>query len=508
MNPGDGIDAETANSSLLGTQRHEAGGLDQLDRIARLAALSCDAPVGLVSIVDADRHVLVGKSGLEVCETSQTDSFCAHCLSEASALIVSDASLDRRFLDNPLVTGPPSIRFYAGRPLVSPDGHKLGALCVMDSKPRDGLTPAQSEALETLADLVLSILEALRIDASSRAAQSWSLDKVAELEQRFAVLADSLPQMVWSTLPDGQADYFNKPWCEFTGLPQEASFGGGWLTVLHPEDAPSAAHAWDCSIRSELDYELRYRLKRKDGDYRWVIARGHPLHDAQGAVIRWIGTCTDIHDEMATADTLELLSQELSHRIKNIFSVICGLVSLSSRNHPDAADFSHELYNRILALGRAHAFIGRHGSREGDARHGGLRELLAELLTPYLDDRVERIVVRGDDITIDDRSATPLALVFHELATNSAKYGAIASQAGSIEIILAQGDPVRMTWIERGVKASGGQRSAGFGSRLIDMSIERQLGGEYRKTWGDDGLTVEITVPRENLSRGFRNQPF
>ncbi len=379
-----------------------------------------------------------------------------------AAMIVPDATCDQLFSENPLVTGAPAIRFYAGYPLISPEGQPLGAICIIDTKPREGLDDAQAEALETLAEVVRSILEGIRVDVHSRAAQTHSLNMAAELEQRFAVLANSLPQLVWSTLPDGRSDYFNRPWCEFTGLPPEASFGTGWLDFLHPEDAPAVALRWDQSVKSSDDYEIRYRLRRHDEVYRWVVARGHPLHDSHGKVIRWIGTCTDINDEMAAADSMELLSQELSHRIKNIFAVIGGLISLSSRNHPDASDFARELYGRVLALGRAHAFIGTHAKAQAGNLDLGLKGMLAELLEPYSDGSTKRIRISGDDIAIDDRSATPLALVFHELATNSAKYGAIANEKGSVEILLVAQDPALMTWIETGIETSGKPSETGL----------------------------------------------
>lgn len=494
-------DREAERLRVLAEYELDAQSSTQLDRIARLAALSCDAPIGLVSIVEGDRQVFLGKSGLDVCETAREHSFCAHCMLGDGAMIVPDAREDARFHDNPLVTGMPGIKFYAGQPLVSPEGYPLGALCIIDDKPREALNDAQAEALETLAQVVLSVLEGLRADAGRRAAQNQSLRQVAELEQRFAVLSDSLPQMVWSTPPDGLSDYFNRPWCEYTGQPAEASYGTGWLGFLHPEDAPNAANVWNRAVSSAEAYEVRYRLKRHDGAYRWVIARGLPLHNAQGDVVRWIGTCTDINDEMANADALELLSQELSHRIKNIFAVIGGLVSLSSRHHPGADAFAQELYERIMALGRAHGFIGSPGSRSDRASHGGLSGLLSELLLPYRDNGSERIRISGDEIEIDDRSATPLALVFHELATNSAKYGALGRSTGSVDIVLEASDPVRMRWIERGIDAQGKERSAGFGSRLIDMSVTRQLGGTFSTAWSEDGLEIAIAVPRHNLAR-------
>ena len=494
-------DAETERLRILDQYPLDRSDENRLNRIARLAAEICNAPIGLVSIVEENRQVFIGRAGLDVCETAREQSFCAHAMGQAAAMVVNDAARDDRFAANPLVTGDLGIRFYAGQPLVSPEGQPLGALCVIDHSPRDGLTSQQADALATLGELVMSLLEGLRADAQAELARSQSLIQVAELEQRFAVLADSLPQLVWSTPPDGLSDYFNGPWVDFTGLPAQSSYGTGWLSLLHPEDAPVAAQAWSRAVTAGRSYEVRYRLRRHDGAYRWVIARGLPLFDRDGRVMRWIGTCTDIDDEMANADALELLSQELHHRIKNIFAVIGGLVSLSSRSHPDAADFAAELYGRILALGRAHAFIGSPGSRSDETVHGGLKGMLADLLSPYMISGSNRITITGDEIAIDDRSATPLALVFHELATNSAKYGALGADDGTVEIALSAGDPVCLRWIEKGISRTGEAMPGGFGTRLIDMSIKRQLGGQYETTWGESSLELAISIPLANVER-------
>lgn len=497
----DRSDAEAERLRILGQYPLERTDESRLNGIARLAAQICETPVALVSIVGEDRLAFIGKVGYPLCEGVKDNSFCSHVLDCETAMVVNDATKDPRFAENPLVTQESGIRFYAGLPLVTPEGQRIGALCVIDIVPRDGLTPAQMESLATLGELVMSLLDALRADAQAQKARDQSMIQLAELEQRFAVLSDSLPQLVWSTPPDGLSDYFNKPWVEFTGLPAKASFGTGWLSLVHPEDAPVAAQAWTKAVGSAKSYEVRYRLRRHDGVYRWVIARGLPLFDAEGQVTRWIGTCTDIDDEMANADALELLSQELHHRIKNIFAVIGGLVSLSSRSHPGAADFAAELYGRILALGRAHAFIGSPGSRSDGTVHGGLKGMLGELLSPYIVAGSSRIAITGDEIAIDDRSATPLALVFHELATNSAKYGALGAESGTVEIALEDRDPVCLRWIEKGIAASGEKKVGGFGSRLIDMSIKRQLGGDYETQWGADSLELAMRIPSGNIER-------
>ena len=131
------------------------------DELADLAALICEAPIALISLVDEDRQWFKARVGTTLKETSRDISFCAHAILGAEVLIVPDATKDDRFKRNPLVTEKPKIRFYAGAPLITPDGHALGSLCVMDKVPRT-LRPQQEQALQTLARHVMTQLELRR----------------------------------------------------------------------------------------------------------------------------------------------------------------------------------------------------------------------------------------------------------------------------------------------------------------------------------------------------------
>ncbi len=133
-----------------------------LDDITALAAHICNTPIALVSLVDVDRQHFAARVGLGVTETPRSDSFCAHALTGVDLLEVADAQADERFAHNPLVTGDPNVRFYAGAPLRTPDGHTLGSLCVIDRKPRH-LTNAQRRALASLSRTVMRQLETRRV---------------------------------------------------------------------------------------------------------------------------------------------------------------------------------------------------------------------------------------------------------------------------------------------------------------------------------------------------------
>ncbi len=321
-------------------------------------------------------------------------------------------------------------------------------------------------------------------------------------EAKFRVLTDAMPQMVWSTLPDGFHDYFNAKWYEFTGVAQGSTDGDGWKDMFHPDDQNRARQLWDHCLATGDDYEIEYRLKHHSGEYRWTLGRALAVRDEAGKIIRWIGTCTDINESKIAADQTELMSRELSHRIKNIFAVIAGLIGLSAPKDEPTRGFAKQLAGRISALGRAHNFARPH-SEMSDPGHdfGTLHGLLTEILQPYEIDRNARYRVSGDDVPVGERSATPIALVIHELATNAVKYGALSSATGRIAITTTrEADEVIIEWSEEGgptLPKTPGQ--AGFGAQLSEISISDQLGGTIERHWHPEGLKVSMRVRADRL---------
>lgn len=475
-----------------------------LKRITDFAAALCETPVALVSLVEATRQTFISRTGLAVEETPRETSFCAHAMLGDQIMVVPDATRDPRFVENALVTGDMHIRFYAGAPLMTDDGIPLGSLCVIDTEPRDGLTPLQLQGLATLADNVMARLRDSRDAAAWRAAERDTRRQLSDSEDRFRTLADTMPQMVWSTLPDGYHDYYNARWYEFTGTPSGSTDGEGWNDVFHPDDQARAWDVWRQSLSTGEPYQIEYRLRHFDGTYRWVLGRALPIRGSDGRITRWFGTCTDIHEQKLALHEREIISQELSHRIKNIFAVISGLISFAARSRPDFAPIAADLRQRITALGRAHDFVRPHSpASRPSAQQDSLLGLLGELFEPYRRSNRHPITITGDEISIDDRSATPLALLFHELATNATKYGALSTDDGAVEIGIARGDEAAtLCWVERGgpgvVAPTGPQ---GFGSQLIELSAVRQLGGKVTRDWRPEGLVMTVEIPLTAFSR-------
>ncbi|AUW59534.1 histidine kinase [Sphingobium sp. SCG-1] len=475
----------------------------ELDEITAFASALCGTPTCLVSIVEDERQRFLARTGLDVSETPRDVSFCAHAMLGDQLFTIPDAALDARFADNALVTGPPHIRFYAGAPLISAEGIPLGALCVIDYVPREGLTPLQSQGLMLLGRQVSAFLEARRRDRLQLRDAEIRASALKDSEIRFQTLADTMPQMVWSTRPDGYHDYYNARWYEFTGMPTGSTDGEEWNGMFHPDDQANAWRHWDHSLQTGEPYEIEYRLRHHSGQYRWTLGRALPIRDETGNITRWFGTCTDIHERKREMEEREMIAHELSHRIKNIFSVIAGLIGLSARERPEISDVADQLRDRVTALGRAHDYVRPHSADSASAiGQNSLFGVLEQLFEPYQSADNKRIAITGEDQVVDDRSATPLALLFHELATNAAKYGALSDLRGRVVVeTSSQDDMCVMHWREEGGPPVAAPVQTGFGSRLISLSVERQLGGTIERDWRSDGLNVILNIPTRAMSR-------
>ena len=505
--------AALAAYDILDTEREPA-----FDGIAQLLAQIFEAPIALVNLIDNDRAWFKAEVGTGMTGGTIETSFCAVNIrdGEGDVMVVADATQDTRFANNPFVAGEPGLRFYAGRLLRTPEGIPLGALCVHDLKPRSAtLTPLQASALDVLAGQVMDQME-LRRSLRARALELAERQEVeselaasngalAESEARFRAITESMPQMVWSTLPDGFHDYYNARWYEFTGMEAGSTDGEGWAGMFHADDQERARQLWSQCLATGDPYEIEYRLRHASGTYRWVLGRARPVRDANGRIIRWFGTCTDIDELKRLQDGKDLLSQELSHRIKNIFAVVSALIALSAREFPQAQPFAKAVRDRVAALARAHEFVRPH--TEASRPSVGsmtLHAFLDALFRPYTDDAGRsRIILTGDDAVFDDQAATSVALLFHELATNAAKYGALSVEGGRVHVTTqGVGDRFVLTWDERdGPRIDAPPTRTGFGSSLATVSVEGQLGGRLERSWRSEGLLVVADLPASALSR-------
>ena len=455
----------------------------ELRAIAEFAAHLCETPTASVTIVEDRRQRFLARHGIDAKETPRSVSFCAQAMLGEGIFVVPDATQDARFADNALVTGPPHVRFYAGAPMVAEDGTELGALCVIDTEPRPGgLTELQQEGLRVLAR------SALRRFVNEREALR-SRESEKDRARMLSLVLDSVPGIAWSADENLGFDFFNARWTELTGAQPPRSIEG-WREHIHPDDYDATIEKFEFSTRRKLVFSDEWRLRLLDGSYRWVLSRALPIELADGAW-RWVGTIIDIDDAHRLSESRDLLARELSHRIKNIFAVVASLITLSAKRDPQMRYFAQEMTDKISALGRAHEFVAPAGMVQENSLHG----LLEQIFAPYSDEDGPRIRIAGEDPAIQARMATPLALVFHELATNSAKYGLLSRDEGAVDVTisLAEDAMLRIVWHEPGVSRQD-ESSEGFGSRLLRMSVEGQLQGRIERNWTAEGLSVVLDL--------------
>jgi PAS domain S-box-containing protein len=326
-------------------------------------------------------------------------------------------------------------------------------------------------------------------------------EQLAHNERRWREILNTMPQMVWSALPDGRYDFFNDRWYEFTGYPRGMVDGEMRRSVLHPDDAERGWSTWQHALATGEPYDIEYRLRRHDGEYRWTLGRALPLRNETGEIERWLGTSTDIHDRKIAEEQRELISRELSHRIKNIFAVVNSLVTLSARLDPAARPFAEAVRARIEALAHAHDYVRPRPGAAGQPAPQSVLGLLDTLLAAYREDGRSRINVSGRDASTGVNAATALALLIHELATNAVKYGALSAPAGTVTLTCeATADAYVIVWQERGgPPVEGPPTRKGFGTLMSERAAAAQLGAAITHAWDPEGLTVRITVPHHRL---------
>ena len=715
---------------LLDTPREQ-----DFDEIAEAAAELCETPIAVVNLISDGRQFFKAEVGLGVRETPLDSSFCRQALLQQDFLCVPDASRDPRFEGNPLVTGDPGLRFYAGALLRTPEGQPIGTVCVLDTKPHD-LTERQRKGLMRLARQTMAQMELRRslreqaeqrllherildsatdyaivamdtqglvtrwnagaertlgwseaemlgrtveafftpedraqdragtemrlsLENGSAPDERWHLRKDgsrfwasgemmplrteagetvgflkilrdrteqreagAELEaseMRYRSLVEVSPQVVWFGDADGNVTYCNAYWYEYTGLPAgetgEASWMGvihpeyreatrqawlaaamsgksyevefplrgtdghyrwflsrarpvldadgaltswigtsldiherkmaeerfkiltelgpaiiwfgdpdgslsylndrwyaytgqtpeqalplGWGEVIHPDDLAGLLRVWEHARTNAIVYDTEARLRRHDGEYRWFLIRAEPLRDADGVVVGWLGSDSDIHDRRRAEEHRNLLTGELQHRVKNTMALVQAIASQTFRSAPSLEAARDAFMERLFSLGRAHDILTQASWTEAP-----IAEVVDGALSVHRGDAGSRIRASGPNVPLSAKPALALALALHELATNAAKYGALSNEAGSVDlrwhVVHEDGSPrFCLTWSEQGgppILAQPTRR--GFGSRLIERSFAAEVGGDVRLTYAPTGLTCRLEAPLASM---------
>jgi two-component sensor histidine kinase len=276
-----------------------------------------------------------------------------------------------------------------------------------------------------------------------------------------------------------------------------------YVAGIHPEDVERVTVAVNHAVATGEKYVQEYRLLQKDGTIRWVEARGECLKDENGKPSNFVGVVVDITTQKVAQEHQRLLAREANHRVKNLFAIFHGIISLSARSARTPQEMAQSLRGRLDALMRAKDLI-RPGimGTEAHSERTTVDEVVQTVMQPYADGTSrERIVVSGPDVPVGVKAVTSLALALHETATNAAKYGALSAPTGAIHIKWeTQGGDLHFEWEETGGPAIvAPPQAGGFGSVLTERSITGQLGGKIEYDWRRNGLKLKLSVPLNRL---------
>ena len=268
---------------------------------------------------------------------------------------------------------------------------------------------------------------------------------------------------------------------------------------IHPADLARVRSAFAATRAVIGAYEIDFRIL-SGSDIRWISARGQG-DDADIADRLMFGVFLDVTQRKQAEEANELLAGEMSHRVKNLLHIATALTQITKRSATTKEEMAHELTGRLMALGRAQELVRPVPGRRNEAALLG--DLISILLAPY-DEKgaTVRIRVSVPKMNVGETSSTALALVLHELATNSTKYGALSLASGTLDVSCnANGDEVVVTWTERGGPPITAPASlAGFGSKLVHRSMSTQLGGAIAFDWSEEGVVVTLRMSKDRLA--------
>ena len=254
-----------------------------------------------------------------------------------------------------------------------------------------------------------------------------------------------------------------------------------------PEDRGDVERSFRAALEGGGEWHFECRIRRVDGEVRWIEAWGQPVHDAGGRQVRLLGTVADVTDRKLAEERRALLVNEMNHRAKNALALVQAMLRLTKA--ADVPAFVRSVEGRVAALARAHTLL-------ADRQWAGssLHDLVRGELAPFM---AGRATIDGPAVTLPAVAAQPVAMAVHELATNAAKHGALSAAAGTVAVAWrVEGRDLRLRWTERGGPPVGGApERSGFGSRLLDGTIRTQLRGTVERTWDASGLVCDLVVP-------------
>ena len=270
--------------------------------------------------------------------------------------------------------------------------------------------------------------------------------------------------------------------------------------ALHPDDRHMAEELHDTADRQD-SFPAEYRIVRPDGTIRWLSGRGQVVaRGTDGKAQRLVSIMADITDRKAAADHIQFLMREISHRSKNLLSVVQAIASQTGRSAGTVDEFQAHFSRRLQGLAASHDLL-----LHQDWKGAALADLTRDQVAPFVDVGNARLSIAGPDVFVTPQAAEAVGLALHELATNAVKYGALSIPTGQIAVSWAVDSKdtartmLRLRWVERGGPVVTPPSRKGFGHVVFERIITRSLGGTVAMDFAPEGLSWELSIPTANL---------
>ncbi|POR42426.1 HWE histidine kinase domain-containing protein [Methylobacterium sp. V23] len=363
--------------------------------------------------------------------------------------------------------------------------------------------------IRRLGDVLADASQRLRLRSDERdralAETERGLSALRESEARFRHMADSAPALIWMTDESAQISFANMHFDHMFGLHTAAVLAGeDWRRIIFAEDYEAFATRFRDAFVARLPFQADVRVVDQDGVVRWLRCEGVPRTDDTGNFLGYTGCNVDITDAKRAAEHQQLLIHELNHRVKNTLATVQSIAGQSLRRleGPEATAARAAFEARLLALARVHNVLTRE-SWDG----AELGNVVADAIAPLdaTEGQRSRFVVSGPALRLPPRLALSIAMALHELGTNAVKYGALSQEGGTVTIAwsVERQAEIRLIlrWSEDGGPPVVAPTRTGFGSRLIERSLARELDGEVQLLFAATGVvcTIEAPVPPPTL---------
>lgn len=323
-------------------------------------------------------------------------------------------------------------------------------------------------------------------------------EEISANERRMRELLEALPAAVYTTDAAGRITFYNQAAVEMAG--REPKLGSDeWCVtwkLFRPDGTPLPHHQCPMAVTLRENRAVRGAeaiAERPDGSRVPFAPYPTPLRDAEGRLVGGINMLVDITDRKEAEARQKVLIEELNHRVKNTLATVQSLARQTAKHARDVPDFGETFEARLMALAKAHDLLTKRNWMSAP-----LESLLADIVAPYSNSG-KRMRLSGPDVELAPRAALSMTMVLNELATNAVKYGSLSKPSGTLSVDWRMSDgpngALELEWLERGGPPVVAPARQGFGTRLIDRCVQRDLDGRLDLEFAETGVRCRIDVP-------------